>query len=144
MTKTKKESPPAKRPRRESVYIPATIEEEPQVTIQEAEPAKHKPKVPSPLSKGLEALRAAFWLEEKAKKIEALKAAMSLDDDHGHVAFKKALWNAAPYLGGINDPEIRAYVDQYCLRLMKTFIKDSRSQEEIGDRINSFVDSLEF
>lgn len=74
---TKKESPPAKRPRRESVYIPArdkpavpkqkqpdvpaTIEEMFVVTIQEAKPAvsqaKHKPKVPSPLAKGLKALR---------------------------------------------------------------------------------------
>jgi hypothetical protein len=143
MTKTKNgspDSPPAKRRRASVVHIPATIEEEPdKPAVPKQKQEKHKPKVPSPL--GLEALRAAFWLEEKAIKIKALKAVMDHDD---HVAFKKALWNAAPYLGGINDPEIRAYVDEYCLRLMKTFIKDSRSQEEISDRINSFVDGLEF
>ena len=143
MTKTKKvspDSPPAKRVRRESMYIPASIQEEPQVTIEPAVP-KHKPKVPSPLAvNGLEALRAAFWLQEKAESIETLKAAMGRDD---HGAFKKALRNAAPYLGGINDPEIRAYVDQYCLRLMKGFIKDSRSQEETRERIHSFVENLE-
>ena len=132
------DSPPAKRARRSSVYIPATIQEEHVGTIEPAVP-KHKPKVPSPL--GLEALRAAFKLEEKAESIEALKAAMARDD---HKAFKKALQNAAQYLGGINDPQIKEYVDEYCLKLMKGFMKDSRSHKETRERIDQFIDGLKF